>query len=202
MNLWQRFLDRIFDSPFGKMTPADKAAAEARGAAVEQQFLDNIDAAQAEEQRKARRGKHWEYVGDRLHLDGFPITIRRATADEVQRRGGIFCVECDSLMPNFAWTLEDAQFVGERWAKEIDALPLAQKEGPAEGGGKDFKPGVARFVSIVGIGMVLIYGRDLDRLSQAGMTPEEAINRRMATAEKFTFKFKDDAVLPGENSDE
>lgn len=83
-----------------------------------------IKAAQEEDRRQSRRGKHWEFYGDRLHIEGFPITIRRATADEMQTKSGIFCVECDTLPTAFVWDMEDAKFVGERWAREIDALPL------------------------------------------------------------------------------
>lgn len=203
VSIWQRFIDRIFDAPFGKIDPTDQAAAEARG----QSAIVQIHVAQEEERRKARRGKNWEYVGDRLHLDGFPITIRRATAEEVRNRGGIFCVECDSLMPNFAWTLEDAQFVGERWAREIDALPLAQKEGQAEGNGTDFKQGmkfqdcsVIQCIAVEDIGLIMVDTKVLRRIKDAGLTPGLAVEQGMATVEHSTLRLNGDVPLPGEGS--
>lgn len=203
MSIWKRFIDRIFDSPFGKSDPEEKAAAEARGAAVEQQLLDNMKAAQERERRQSRRGKHWEYVGDRLHLDGFPITIRRATADEVRNRGGIFCVECDSLMPNFAWTLEDAQFVGERWAREIDALPLdpgADRE-PSTGNGE--RSDDLLIVPLLGVGLVWANPNELDRICKADITPAEAVEQGLANVdERWRFRLTKGVILPGEQKED
>lgn len=164
-----------------------------------------IKAAQEREQRLALRGKQWEYIGDRLHLEGFPITIRRATSNEKDTRGGIFCVECEDLTPSFTWTLEDAQFVGERWAREIDALPLTPKhEGsPAAGGGMKFqKCSVIKVISIQTHGLVTADTKVLQRIKDAGLTPEEAVEQGMATVEFSTFRLNGGVPLPGEASSE
>lgn len=131
MSIWQRFIDSIFDSPFGKVSPAEDTQARSRGTAINwtDQELDDLIESHTRMARDAKHGKVWTLgAGNTLHLTDFPITIKRVEADQQMTFGGRFRVDCDGLTPSFAWTLEDAKFVGERWAREIDALPLIPEQ--------------------------------------------------------------------------
>lgn len=59
MSIWQKFIDSIFGSPFGKVSPADEAAARALGAAIEPQLLANMMASR--ERNRLKNGASTAY---------------------------------------------------------------------------------------------------------------------------------------------